>query len=144
MIPQGVLQKAEDMDVEDVESQRKALIDDIQKTAQSFEKQTMERSLKPIKDIILEKREKALLALSEDDLHAIDQLVEVLEQRKSRRQDIKLLIEDYKKKCNVSGLDFEKAMHYNELINEEKERLEKVNRGVVEIEDKIDKIKRRT
>lgn len=101
------------------------------------EKQELERSLKPLRDIINEKQEQALLALPDSDRQALQQMKAVLSQRKQRRLEIKKQLEDLRKMAGSSSLDFEKAMSCNSLINEEKERLEKINQAIEEIEDKI-------
>ncbi len=105
-----------------------------------FEQQQFDRLLRPIKDLIAERKEGALLSLSEDQRMALDQLREVLAQRKSRRQEIKEQIETYRKALSGSGLDFEKAMLYREQMDLEKERLEKANSSIAEIEQKISEI----
>jgi hypothetical protein len=102
-----------------------------------IEKQQIERSLRPIKDHIAEKKERSLLNLSEDDKKALENLKTVLQQKKQRRQEIKDQLETYRKILGSSGLDFEKAMHTRELVEQEKERLEKANAGIEEIEQKI-------
>lgn len=106
-----------------------------------YEKQELERLIKPVRsaivDALSDKEEETLLSLSADDRQAIVQLKEVLQQRKDRRQEIKGQLELLRKASGTSGLDFEKAMNHNELINSEKERLEKINQGIKEIEDKI-------
>lgn len=103
-----------------------------------FERQEIERVFKPIRnaiaDALSEKEEQALMSLSDDDRHAIEQLKEALKQRKERRQEIK---DALRKAGSASGLDFEKAMSNRELVNQEKERLEKINQGIKEIEDRI-------
>lgn len=106
-----------------------------------FERQELDRLIKPLKgtiaDALSDKEEESLLALSADDRQAIEQLKEVLKQRKERRQEIKSQLENLRKVSGNSGLDFEKAMNHNQLVNSEKERLEKINQGIKEIEDKI-------
>ena len=104
------------------------------------EKQIVYRLFKQLKDLIDEKRERSLLMLSEDDLKALEQLKEVLEERKARRQEIKNQLEHYRKLLGGSGFDFEKAMMYREHIEAEKASLEKVNSSIDEIEDKIAEI----
>lgn len=101
------------------------------------EKQEIERVLKPLRDIITDKKEKALLSLSEDDRQALQQLKEILQQRKERRLEIKNQLEFFKKASSASGLDFEKAMNYHTQMDEEKQRLEKANQGIKEIEQKL-------
>lgn len=105
--------------------------------ASKMEKQQIERSFRPIKDAIAEKKEHSLLNLSEDDKKALENLKAVLQQKKQRRQEIKEQLETYRKALGGSSLDFEKAMHYQELVEQEKERLDKANAGIEEIEQKI-------
>lgn len=102
-----------------------------------MEKQQLERSLRPLKDLLADKKEHSLLNLSEDDKKTLENLRVVLQQKKERRQEIKLQLEAYRKALGGSSLDFEKAMHYQELALQEKERLEKANAGIAEIEQKI-------
>ncbi len=104
------------------------------------EKQIVDRLFKQLKDIIDEKKEKALLSLSDDDLKALDQLKQVLSERKKRRVEVKNQLEQYRKMLGGSGFDFEKAMLYREMIEEEKAVLEKINGLIDEIEEKIDQI----
>lgn len=102
-----------------------------------MEKQQIERSLRPLKDLIHEKKEHSLLNLSEDDKKVLENLKVVLEQRVKRRQEIKDQLEVYRKALGGSNLDFEKAMHYQELLEQERERLEKAVASIAEIEQKI-------
>ncbi len=102
-----------------------------------IEKQLLERSLKPLKDIINEKKEKALLDLSEDEMEALSKLKEVLGQRIQRRNEIRDQLESYRKAIGGSGFDFEKAILHRELIDQEKERFDKINSSIEEIEEKI-------
>ncbi|MGK5595144.1 MAG: hypothetical protein ACSNEK_07290 [Parachlamydiaceae bacterium] len=101
------------------------------------DKLELEKRLKPIKDILIEKKEQALMALPEDKRLALEQLKELLKQRKERRQQIKDQVELLRKSKGASGFDFEKAMQFNEELNQEKERLEQANGAVKEIENKI-------
>lgn len=104
------------------------------------EKQEIERLLKPVRDLITEKKEKAMMALSEDDRQALHQLKDILKQRKERRQEIKTQLEELRKAAGSSSLDFEKAISYKTQINEEKERLEKANQAIQDIERKIEEV----
>lgn len=109
-------------------------------TLSKFEQQQFDRLLRPIKDMLAEKKESALLNLGEDERHALEQLREVLQQRKERRSEIKSHIDTYRKQLSGSGLDFEKAMMYREQMDLEKERLDKINASIAEIEEKIEEI----
>lgn len=102
-----------------------------------MEKQQMERSLRVIKDLIADKKEHSLLNLSDDEKKVLENLRLVLQQKKQRRQEIKEQLEAHRKMLGGSTLDFEKAMHLQELVEQEKERLEKANAGIEEIEQKI-------
>lgn len=133
-----LVHQADSYDVEQLTAERDQLVSQLQEsTLTKNEKLEIERLLKPLKDVITDKSEKALLALSEDDRHALQQLQDILGQRKERRQEIKKQLEIYRKAAGSSSLDFEKAMSFTAQINEEKERLEKANQGIVEIERKI-------
>ena len=57
-----------------------------------------------------------------------------------RRQEIKNQLEIFRKTLGGSNLDFEKAMAIHEQIDFEKERLEKANASVLEVEQKISEI----
>jgi DNA repair exonuclease SbcCD ATPase subunit len=106
-----------------------------------LEKQQLERSIRPLKDLIADRKEHSiLLNLSDDDLKALENLRHVLQQKKERRQEIKNQVEVYRKSLGASNLDFEKAMLYRELLDQEKERLEKANAGIEEIEQKINEL----
>lgn len=105
--------------------------------APKIEKQQIERSLRVLKDLVADRREHSLLNLSDDDLKTLENLRTILAQKKQRRQEIKEQVEIYRKALGSSNLDFEKAMLYRELVDQEKERLEKANLGIEEIEQKI-------
>ncbi len=104
------------------------------------EKQQLERSLRPLKDLIADQKERSLLNLSEDDKKTLENLKLALQQRKERRQEIREQMEIYRKALGGSNLDFEKAMHYQELIEQEKERFDKANTAISEIEEKISEL----
>ncbi len=129
---------AHELDLNGLVSQFEELSGDIEKLdASKMEKQQLERQLRPLKDLLAEKKEQALLNLSEDDKKTLENLRLVLLQKKERRQEIKNHIETYRKALGSSNLDFEKAMMYSELVEQEKELLEKANAGIEEIERKI-------
>jgi hypothetical protein len=104
------------------------------------EKQQIERLMRPIKDLLSEKKESSLLNLSDSDRKTLENLKTILQQRKDRRQEIKQQLETYRKSLGGSNLDFEKAMQLRELIDQEKELLEKANLGIQEIEGKISEL----
>ena len=130
--------------IEQLLEQRDQLIAQVQESSLSkLEKQEIERLLKPLKDIIAEKKEKILLELSDDDRQTLNQFKTILTQRKERRQEIKNQIDELRRQSAVSGLDFEKAMNLNAQLTEERERLEKVNQGIQEIELKIQDLQKK-
>jgi hypothetical protein len=127
----------ETLDENQLVEQREAIIQSCDSSLTKVEKQELERIMKPLRDMIAEKKEKNLLSLSEDDRHALQQLKSILVQRKERRQEVKTQLEELRKAAGSSALDFEKAMNYNNQIHEEKERLEKANQAIQEIEKNI-------
>lgn len=90
-----------------------------------------------LRDKIAEKKEASLMKLPQGDKEAIFQLKDILKQRKERKTEIKKQLEDLRKAAGSSGLDFEKAMKYKEQIQVEKNRLSHIEKGIVEIENKI-------
>lgn len=102
-----------------------------------IEQQQLDRSMRQLKHMLAERKEHSLIHLSEDDRSALENLRQALQQKKERRQEIKEQLEQYRKALGSSNLDFEKAMLYRELVDQEKERLEKANAGIEEIEEKI-------
>lgn len=104
------------------------------------EKYLADRLFKQFKDRVDEQRVKALLDLSVEDQRKLQDLKELLKERKERRQEIKNQLETYRKLLGGSSLDFEKAMFYRELIETEKGALEKMQALVEELEEKIDDI----
>jgi hypothetical protein len=133
-----LLREHEAQEVDQLVVARDTLLEEIHSSSLTKnEKQELERLLKPLRDIITEKKEKAMMALSDDDRQALQQLQNILKQRKERRQEIKNQLEVLRKAAGSSSLDFEKAMSYTTQINEEKERLEKANQAIQEIERKI-------
>jgi hypothetical protein len=105
-----------------------------------IEKQGLERVLKSLKDIVTNKREKALLELSDGEMQALEKMKKILSDRVKRKLEIKNQIEEYRKELGKSGLDFERAMMQRKMIDLEKERLSKINDSIKEIEDKIKEI----
>lgn len=106
-------------------------------SAPKHDKQHFERILKELRDQISEKEKQALLNLSEDDKLALEELEKALAERIHRRKEIKSQIEEYRKVIGGSGLDIEKAMRYNELMQHEKLALEKMDESIKEIKRKI-------
>lgn len=135
-------QKLPELSLEEIHTVREDLNQKISKSGlNKFEKQEIERLLKKLKnaisDAISEQKEKALLNLSDDERETIQQLKDVLNQRKERRQEIKAQIELLKKASSSSGLDIEQAMNIDTQMSIENDRLKKINLGIQEIENKI-------
>ncbi len=104
------------------------------------EKELLEHEIKLLRDLINDKKEKAMLALTPEQKQSLDHLYQVLEEWKDQKIEIRDQLEVYRKALAGSGFDFEKAMRYRELIDSEKTRLEKVNAAIVEVETQIDKL----
>lgn len=135
---QTLLQKGDELELEALDDEYKELHETVKKLeATKIEKQQLERFLRPLRDLLADKKELSLLNLSDDEKKTLENLKLVLQQKKERRQEIKTQLEIYRKALGGSNLDFEKAMHYQELAEQEKERLDKATLGIEEIEQKI-------
>jgi len=135
---EAFIAKASELDIESLLAEKELFLQKIQQAGLNrLDKQDIDKILKPLKDIILDKKEQSLLSLSDDQRQAHQQLKEVLNQRLERRREIKQLLDEYRKALGGSGLDFTQAMQLNSQVAEEKERLEKINQGIQEIEEKI-------
>ncbi len=124
-------------------------IEDFEKRSSSLkltksEKQMLEKDLKQLKDYQADLKEKELLAsLSDDEIKSLEKLKSLLNERKKRKKVIKNQLEIYRKELGGSGFDFEKAIMVRDLIDGEKQRLEKAEEGITEIEEKIAEIEGR-
>lgn len=136
-----LLKDNENLTVDQLNAARDELIEKISTSnLTKSEKLDLERSMKPLRDVISEKKELALLALSDDDRQQLQNLRDVLAERRERRQEIKMQLESFRKSNVSSGMDFEQAMAQKNQISMEKERLEKINQSIKEIEDKIEEL----
>ncbi len=89
---ESLFQEQEIQDIEQLVLNRDSLLGQIHESSLTKnEKQELERLLKPLRDVITDKREKALMALSDDDRQALQQMQAILNQRKERRQEIKII-----------------------------------------------------
>lgn len=137
----ALLGNVEVLSIEEAEAEKERLSSQLHTLpCTKMEKVQLEKLVKPIRDLINEKKEKVVLQLSQDDLSALDQLKGILQQRKERRKEIKALLEELRKTSGGSTLNFEKALQIKERIAEEKGRLEKIGEGIFEIEEQIKKL----
>jgi len=135
---EGLIAAKDDYDADRMSAERDRFQEEAGRLLRSkAEKQEFERFFKSIRDIITEKKEQALLAMSADDRETLEQLRNLLQQRKIRRQEVKDHLEQLRKVSGSSGFDFDQAMTNRDLITEEKERLEKADQGILEIEKRI-------
>lgn len=109
-------------------------------SATHAEKELLEHSLKELRDRIIDKKEKAIASLSDEERNSHHHLKQMLEEWKAQKQEIRIQLETYRTALAGSGFDFEKAMRYRELMNEEKARLDKANSAIEEIETKIEEL----
>jgi len=107
-----------------------------------FESDGLMRQLIPVKDALAEKEEKEVLELSDSDTEKLSRLESVLNKSYDRRNEVKSHIEKYRKACGGSGLDFEQSMYFNEQLNAEKMRFEKINSNIAKLESSMAQLKR--
>jgi hypothetical protein len=112
-------------------------------SATKAERQHLERMLKMVRDQVTEKQEKALLALSDNEKAVLENYKSILEQRKQRRSQIQAQMEEYRRIIGGSSLDIKEAFRYQELMEEERNRLNEVQAGIAEIEKKIAELRKK-
>lgn len=136
-----LLEESESQDPDQLAQQWDLLSSEVAALSLSaLDKQAFDRLWKKLKEVISDKKERALLNLSEDDLLALEKLKDLLEQRKQERLEVRAQLEQHRKALSGSGFDFEKAMLYRELIDAEKAHLDKATASIQEIEEKIAEI----
>ena len=134
----GLIAEAPKLGSEAILKERELILEEIQASHLSrHDKLELEKVFKPLKDILTEKNEARLLNLPENDRQALEQLKELLNERKVRRKEMREQVEELRKSAGSSGLDFTKALDISQLHAEEKEKLDKLNEGIRELEDKI-------
>ncbi len=139
------LEKIGSNSIDSVEEQQQLLKNEKQTlSCNTQEKRDIEQSFKKIQSALAEKREELLLNLPTKDKEYLQNLIEVQKQRAERKKEIKARLEGLKRSKATSGLDFEQALLIDAQEQEEKEELEKVISGLVEIEEKIAAFKSQT
>lgn len=134
----ALITEAEHLDLDAIEQQKTEILNEI--TASGLprhHKIEFDKAFRPLKDVLSEKNEKRLLNLPENDRQALEQLKELLKERKARRQEQKELTDELRKSKDMSGLDFVKALESSTQLNEEKAKLDKMNSAIKELEEKI-------
>jgi hypothetical protein len=138
---QNLLENVESMSLEEVQASRSSIEETIKNlTLTKSEKMSLDRFMKQLKDALLEVKSKRILSLSGSDQEKYEELLSVLQEKRARRSEVKLQLETYRKALGGSGFDFEKAMMYKDLIESEREVLEKMNSAIDELEKKMAQI----
>lgn len=141
---EALFEKGLSLDVDSIIAARESIIEKIGHAKLSkIEKNDLEKRMKPLKDMISDKKEEAMMSLSEDDKQALTQLTAVLSQRKERRLEINTQLKLLRRTSESCGFDIEQAMKNDELIRQEKERLLKIDLGIKEIEQLIIDLKKK-
>lgn len=134
-----LLTKAETIALDDIKSEQEGFLAELESSGlNKTERLEMEKRLKPLKDILKKRKEAALMTLSGDDRESLNQLIELLEQKKQERSEVKDQLEELRKKSKGGALDFNRAMEFNQLISEQKELLADLSSSIEEIEEKIE------
>lgn len=109
----------------------------IQETIGKRERMQLSSLERRIKDRIAKKKTASLLSLSSKDEKVSLELKEAFKEMQGMREEVKKNLEGYRKALGGSGFDFDKAMSLREMIDEDKERLAKLNSSLQELEEKI-------
>ena len=67
-----------------------------------------------------------------------EEMLLLLKERKKRREEIKTRLEALRKSKGSSGFDFTRALKTDELIEEEKEKLSKIEEAIDELEERLE------
>lgn len=105
----------------------------------NVEKQIFDRLFKFSKDILDQKKERAIL--SDDQIDSIEKLQSIFKDLEKRRLEVKERLEKYRKKLGESGFDIENAMMIRQMSDLEKKRLEEIDMTIVDVKGKISKLK---
>lgn len=136
-----LIQSADSYEADKLVVEKEALLDKIKvSTLKKQEKIDLERGLKGLRDVIAEKKEKALLSLSEDDRQMLQNIKQLLKEKRERREEIKQQIEQLRKSKNNSGFDITQALALDAQLAEERERLEKIKHSIAELEQRVEEI----
>ncbi len=97
------------------------------------EKMECDRLLRKVEESFSLAQEDKLLHEDGDTAHKITSMRQVLEERKKRRSEVKARIESLRK-SSASNLDFSQAMEVQEAMQVEREKLQDLETGILEIE----------
>lgn len=98
------------------------------------EKMTFKAHLRDLMERILDQKQKALLSAKSI---VIDDIYQLLNERKQMRQELKQELEGYRKAIGRSSLDFVQSLLLNQLSDSGKQLLDKVDNAIIEIDEKI-------
>lgn len=120
---------------------------DLQKKMQTlnlslFEKQRLKKYIGPLKDLILQLQEKEVLKQKKEEAKFLASLQSLLQKQKEHYQEIKQQLEEYRVAIGASGFDFEMALIYRELIDQDRKRLQNFDTKIEQLEDQIAKLDR--
>lgn len=134
----ALLEEAPHIEINAIQAQKESLLQEIQASSLNrHDKLELEKAFKALKDILTEKNEQRLLNLPENDRQALDQLRELLKERKARRQELRDYTDELRKNAGASNLDFGKALEASRLLADEQEKLKKLGASIKELEAKI-------
>ncbi len=124
-----LLQKASPLSLEELQKEWDVTREEWQKTDLSKEERDfLSQKLGSLQDLLLQKKEERA---GEEELEGI------LEERKTLRQEIKSRLDAFRKAAGSSGFDFEQAMKYRDLVDQERSRLEKMDEAIASLEERV-------
>ncbi len=135
---QQLMDEADKLAITELQERRDQIADQIPSLSLSkLERQRAEQQLARIRERIADRKEEELLAADPALAQSMQHLEQMWEERQARRLQSKQQLESYRKAMGGSGLDFEKAMIYQDLCDAERARLDKLTEEIEEIEEKI-------
>jgi DNA repair exonuclease SbcCD ATPase subunit len=138
---QSLIAHIEDLSLEEIVSKKTSIEERFaSENPEKAERMRFDALQRKLKDMIADKKAASILKLPQEGRDALEKLQSALQERLLMRDEIRESLENYRKSLGNSGFDFEKAMEIREMIDNDKERLSKLNVTIQELEDKIDEL----
>lgn len=131
---QTLIQTGESVNIHDFTQSYLELQETVQALLSKEEKEEVAPLVFAIEDLMNAKKEETELGQATD---LQQELPFVLQKKIERKAQIKNQLELYRKALGASGLDLERSLQYQEYISICKDRLDKVNQSIEELEDQL-------
>jgi hypothetical protein len=134
----ALVENRDQYDLEEIQESESRLIERLKLLPRRIaERQSILISLSKLNEIKTDKRQASAIKSCSSDADRLIKLKEVYAERKRRHGEIKAKIDGYRKELGLSGLNFDKAFTLRQMLEDQKQDLEKSKQAIDEIEMKI-------